>query len=128
MLRKAESRVETVVIASHDLQLVAGWADRVIVLDDGDLLADAPPTAVFDDTELLDAADLRQPQVVDLSDRLGADAPVLTTDAMVEAITAAAEAQAGDTATQADDTAQTGDGATTSAGPTTDLPTSTESR
>jgi energy-coupling factor transport system ATP-binding protein len=120
MLRKAESRVETVVIASHDLQLVAGWADRVIVLDDGDVLADAPPTAVFDDTELLDAADLRQPQVVDLSARLGADAPVLTTDAMVEAITTAAEA--------GDDTAQTGDGATTSTGPTTDLPTSTESR
>jgi energy-coupling factor transport system ATP-binding protein len=120
MLRKAESRVETVVIASHDLQLVAGWADRVIVLDDGDVLADAPPTAVFDDTELLDAADLRQPQVVDLSSRLGADAPVLTTDAMVETITAAAEPR--------DDTAQVGDGATTSTGPTTDLPTSTESR
>jgi adenosylcobinamide amidohydrolase len=66
--------------------------------------------------------------VVDLSARLGADAPVLTTDAMVEAITTAAEAQAGDTATQADDTAQVGDGATTSTGPTTDLPTSTESR
>ncbi|ERH06362.1 MAG: ATPase component of various ABC-type transport system, containing duplicated ATPase [Halonotius sp. J07HN4] len=86
ILKKAESRVETVVIASHDLQLVADWADRVIVLDEGDVLADASPTAVFDDTELLAAADLRQPQVVALSDRLGFDSPVLTTDAMVEAI------------------------------------------
>ena len=86
ILRKAESHVETVVIASHDLQLVAGWADRVIVLDEGDVLADAPPAAVFDDAELLAAADLRQPQVVALSDRLGFDTPVLTTDAMVEAI------------------------------------------
>jgi energy-coupling factor transporter ATP-binding protein EcfA2 len=94
MLRKAESRVETVVIASHDLQLVAGWADRVIVLDDGDVIADASPTTVFDDAELLAAADLRQPQVVALSDRLGADAPILTTDAMVAAITAAAEKRA----------------------------------
>jgi energy-coupling factor transport system ATP-binding protein len=120
MLRKAESRVETVVIASHDLQLVAGWADRVIVLDDGDVLADAPPTAVFDDTELLDAADLRQPQVVELSDQLGADAPVLTTDAMVDAITAPTETR--------DEPTQMSDGATTGNGPTTDLPTSTESR
>jgi energy-coupling factor transport system ATP-binding protein len=120
MLRKAESRVETVVIASHDLQLVAGWADRVIVLDDGDVLADAPPSAVFDDTELLDAADLSQPQVVELSDRLGADAPVLTTEAMVETITATTETR--------DEPTQVGDGATTSTGPTTDLPTSTETR
>lgn len=87
ILKKAESRVETVVIASHDLQLVAEWADRVIVLDDGDIRADAPPTAVFDDSELLAAADLRQPQVVALSERLGFDSPILTTDAMVEAMT-----------------------------------------
>ena len=86
ILKKAESRVETVVIASHDLQLVAGWADRVIVLDDGDIIADAPPTTVFDDAELLATADLRQPQVVALSERLGFDSPVLTTDTMVEAM------------------------------------------
>jgi energy-coupling factor transport system ATP-binding protein len=91
ILRKAESRVETVVIASHDLQLVAGWADRVIVLDDGDVLADAPPAAVFGDNELLAATDLRQPQVIELSDRLGFDSPVLTTNAMVEAMTKGTE-------------------------------------
>ena len=87
ILQKAESRVETVVIASHDLQLVAEWADRVIVLDEGNVIADALPKTVFDDSELLAAADLRQPQVVALSERLGFDSPVLTTDAMVEAIT-----------------------------------------
>ncbi|MFW5905515.1 MAG: energy-coupling factor ABC transporter ATP-binding protein, partial [archaeon] len=94
MLRKAESRVETVVIASHDLQLVAEWADRVIVLDDGTVLADAPPSVVFDDSELLTAAKLRRPQVVALSERLEFDSPVLTTDAMVDAI-AAIEADRG---------------------------------
>ncbi|MFC6872504.1 ABC transporter ATP-binding protein [Halobellus marinus] len=87
MLRKAESRVETVVIASHDLQLVAAWADRVIVMGDGEILADAPPAAVFDDVELLAEADLRQPQVVELSERLDVASPVLTADAMVETIT-----------------------------------------
>jgi len=102
ILRKAESRVETVVIASHDLQLVAGWADRVIVLDDGDVIADAPPAAVFDDAELLAAADLRQPQVVELSERLGFDSPLLTTDVMVEAIT---KGTAPDVATSAGDDA-----------------------
>jgi energy-coupling factor transporter ATP-binding protein EcfA2 len=87
MLRKAESRVETVVIASHDLQLVAGWADRVIVMGDGDVLADAPPIEVFADPELLAATGLRQPQVVGLSERLGVDPPALTSEAMVETLT-----------------------------------------
>ena len=40
MLRKAEGRVEAVVIASHDLQLVAEWADRVIVMNEGNVLAE----------------------------------------------------------------------------------------
>ena len=113
ILRKAESHVETVVIASHDLQLVAGWADRVIVLNEGDVLADAPPAAVFDDAELLAAADLRQPQVVALSDRLGFDTPVLTTDAMVEAIT---------NKTASDATPAVGDGAA----PDTGIPNTTQ--
>jgi energy-coupling factor transport system ATP-binding protein len=84
MLRKAESRVDVVVIASHDLQLVAEWADRVIVMSDGAVLADAPPLAVFDDPDLLAEANLRRPQVAELSDRLDIRPPALTRDAMVE--------------------------------------------
>ncbi|MFA1609604.1 ABC transporter ATP-binding protein [Halobellus rubicundus] len=86
MLRKAEGRVETVVIASHDLELVASWADRVIVMADGGILADAPPERVFDDPELLAETDLRPPQVVELCDELDVAPPALTTDAMVEVL------------------------------------------
>ena len=87
MLGKAESRVETVLVASHDLQLVASWADRVIVMGESGVLADAPPAAVFDDPELLAGTGLRPPQVVELSDRLDVDPPALTADAMVDALT-----------------------------------------
>jgi energy-coupling factor transport system ATP-binding protein len=120
MLQKAESRVETVVIASHDLQLVASWADRVIVLDDGDILADAPPTAVFGDTDLLAAARLKQPQVVALGERLNFDSPVLTTDAMVEAVTETGADRGVENATRA--------GESVGADRTTDPWTSTEER
>jgi energy-coupling factor transport system ATP-binding protein len=92
MLRKAKSRVETVVIASHDLQLVAEWADRVLVMDDGEVIADAPPSVVFADRELLARTGLSQPQVVELGDRLGMDAPVLTTDEMVAAVGSSGDA------------------------------------
>ncbi|ELZ96126.1 ABC transporter ATP-binding protein [Haloferax sulfurifontis] len=86
MLRKAESRVETVVVASHDLQLVAAWANRVLVMGGGEVLADAPPAAVFSDPDLLAETGLRQPQVVELSRRLGLESPALSTDAMCETL------------------------------------------
>jgi energy-coupling factor transport system ATP-binding protein len=92
MLRKAESRVDVVVIASHDLQLVADWADRVIVMSDGAVLADAQPATVFDDPELLAAASLRRPQVVELSGRLGLTPPALTAEALVERLSGASTA------------------------------------
>jgi energy-coupling factor transport system ATP-binding protein len=94
MLRKAESRVETVVIASHDLQLVAAWADRVIVMGEGEVLADAPPVEVFADPDLLAATGLRQPQVVELSERVGVDPPALTAEAMVETLRETVESDA----------------------------------
>jgi energy-coupling factor transport system ATP-binding protein len=86
MLDKAERRVETVVIASHDLQLVAAWADRVIVMGEGEVLADAPPASVFADGDLLSSTGLRPPQIATLGARLGVDPSVLTVDGMVETL------------------------------------------
>lgn len=86
MLKKTESRVETVIIASHDLQLVAAWADRVIVMGNGSILADAPPASVFTDNALLERTGLRPPQVVELSTRLELDPPALTADRIINAL------------------------------------------
>ena len=84
MLSRSASRTETVVVATHDLQLVAEWADRVVVLGPDGILADETPQSVFERPELLDRAHLRPPQVVELSDRLGIDPPSLTTSEIVE--------------------------------------------
>ncbi|MFO7834580.1 MAG: energy-coupling factor transporter ATPase [Halohasta sp.] len=89
MLSRSDARTETVVIATHDLQLVAGWADRVVVLGPDGILADEPTRTVFDQPELLQQANLRPPQVVDLSSRLGVDPPALTVSALVDHLTAA---------------------------------------
>ena len=92
MLNKAESRVETVVIASHDLKLVAAWADRVILLRDGAVIADAPPRRIFSDTELLAESGLRQPQVTELSTQLGFESISLTADDVIERLGASTAA------------------------------------
>ena len=84
MLSRSASRTETVVVATHDLQLVAEWADRVIVLGPNGILADEPPQSLLERPGLLDRAHLRPPQVVELSDRLGIDPPSLTTSEIVE--------------------------------------------
>ena len=44
----------TLILATHDLDLVRELTDRVIVLDGGHLCADAPAEAILDDDELLE--------------------------------------------------------------------------
>lgn len=85
---RAGSRVETVIIATHDLELAAAWATRVVVLDDGDIIADDAPESVFADLEVLERANLRPPQVVRLGEKLGLDPAPLTVEAFIDRLEA----------------------------------------
>ncbi len=80
MLDRVDSRVEAVVVATHDMQFVASWADRVVVLADGTVEADAPPAAALADQSVLDGSALRPPQPVELSRELGIEPPATTVD------------------------------------------------
>lgn len=51
----------TIVVVTHDMQLVAEHATRVIVVDAGGIAADGTASAVFADAELLRRAGLRPP-------------------------------------------------------------------
>ncbi|WP_328463299.1 energy-coupling factor transporter ATPase [Actinoplanes sp. NBC_00393] len=53
----------TVIVVSHDMNLVAEHATRVLVIDSGRVIADGPPAAVYADADLLAAADLRSPPI-----------------------------------------------------------------
>lgn len=86
MLSQSESRTDMVVIATHDLQLVAAWADRVIVLGPDGVLADAAPERIFETPEVLRQAHLQPPQVVEISDQLGVNPLALTVDDFVGAM------------------------------------------
>jgi energy-coupling factor transport system ATP-binding protein len=57
----------TIVLVSHDMGLVAAHAQRVLVLQRGQIVADGPPAAVFQQEEVLIRASLLPPPVLDLA-------------------------------------------------------------
>lgn len=77
-------QVKAVVVATHDMQLVADWATRVIVLHEGRILLDADSRTVFGRTDIMDKASLLSPQIVQLGERLGLRPPCLSVEQFVE--------------------------------------------
>ena len=55
----------TVVVVTHDSERVAEYADRVVLVYDGRVLADCPPEELFQDAALLAQVDVRAPQVTE---------------------------------------------------------------
>ena len=82
----------TVVMTEHAVEVVAAYAQRVVVLDGGRVVANGTPREVFAQRELLEAAGLRAPQATELAFRLrdvraGWDDQLpLTTDEAVHAL------------------------------------------
>lgn len=60
----------TVIVATHDVDLVPEFAKRVCVMADGQVVADDEADRVFADMSLLHGADLRPPRITQLLQRL----------------------------------------------------------
>ncbi|KAA9002383.1 energy-coupling factor ABC transporter ATP-binding protein [Paenibacillus spiritus] len=71
MLRELEQHVRTVIIATHDMQLVNEWATRVIVMHQGEITADGTAAEIFADSGLIGRAGLALTQSMELSAALG---------------------------------------------------------
>ena len=54
---------ETVVIATHDMQLVCEWAERIVVLCGGRVVADGSRDRIFGSQALLDLVGIRPPEI-----------------------------------------------------------------
>lgn len=61
----------TILIITHNMQLVAEYVNRVIVLKGGEVLMDGPTDEVFSQTDKLKEAFLLPPQITQLGQRLG---------------------------------------------------------
>ena len=54
---------ETVMIATHDMQLVCDWADRIIVLSEGTLIDDGKRNQVFGNKVVTERVGIRPPEI-----------------------------------------------------------------
>ncbi|MEE1617767.1 ABC transporter ATP-binding protein [Brachybacterium sp. J153] len=78
MLAALAETVRCAVVATHDMDLVATWASRVIVLDQGRVLADVTPRELFSRPELTGRTRLIPPQVARIALELDLDPLPLT--------------------------------------------------
>ena len=60
----------TILISTHEVDLVPNYADRVFVLVDGKLIADGTPKNIFAQPDILEKANLKVPIVTDLFQQL----------------------------------------------------------
>jgi len=77
MLAELADSIECTVVATHDMQLVAEWASRVLVLDGGKVLADVTPRELF------------APQIAVVGRELGLDSVPLSVAELVDAVRSA---------------------------------------
>ena len=77
IIRRIHERGTTVVMVCHDMEVVADYAARCIVMSGGEVVDDAPTVDVLRNRETLERASLVPPQIVELSLELGREIPRL---------------------------------------------------
>lgn len=80
LLEILKKDIKTSIIATHDMQLVADWATRVIVMNQGTIIFDGSTKELFKNKEILEKANLIPPQIVQLSHALDLEEICLSID------------------------------------------------
>ena len=62
---------KTIIMVSHDMEIVQDFSDRILVLAGGKLIADGPAHTILSDKPLLAQASLLPPQIADIALQLG---------------------------------------------------------
>lgn len=87
IVRRIHERGTTVIMVCHDMEVVADYATRCIVMSGGTVVDDAPTFDVLRNRDTLERASLVPPQIVDLSLELARDMPRLAETAVGRANT-----------------------------------------
>ncbi|NOO31709.1 energy-coupling factor ABC transporter ATP-binding protein, partial [Klebsiella pneumoniae] len=59
-LEELHQKGHTIVMITHDMQLMLDYSDRALVMVDGELIADTVPASLLSDPELLVKANLKE--------------------------------------------------------------------
>ena len=70
LLRELNDEGITIIISTHEVDLVPNYAEKVFVLVDGLLIAEGTPKEIFAKPEILEQANLKVPIVTDLFQQL----------------------------------------------------------
>ena len=77
-LDELHQKGHTIVMITHDMQLMLDYSDRAVVVMDGQVLADLTPAELLTQPEILTRANLKETSVFALANRLGVDPLALT--------------------------------------------------
>ena len=77
-LDELQQKGHTIIMITHDMQLMLDYSDRAIVVTDGQILADLTPAELLTQPEILRRANLKETSIFALANRLGVDPLALT--------------------------------------------------
>ena len=77
-LDELHQKGHTIVMITHDMQLMLDYSDRAVVVMDGQVLADLTPAELLTQPEILRRANLKETSIFALANRLGVDPLALT--------------------------------------------------
>ena len=84
-LDSLQQQGHTIVMITHDMQLMLEYSDRCLVVVDGAIIADDNPVAILNQHDLLEAANLKQTSLYTLGQKLSCD-PVDLTEYYIDKI------------------------------------------
>ena len=81
----------SIVISSHDIEMVNGFADKIFVLYDGEIIAQGDKSEIFSDKELLKKAHLKSPITTEIlyklkENGLNVDTTKITVDEVIDEV------------------------------------------
>jgi energy-coupling factor transport system ATP-binding protein len=85
VIEQLQAQGKTVIAISHDIDFVAEYFPRVIVMRQGQVVLDGTPATIFGETDVLHSTDVEPPQLTRLGARLGLPQAVCNADEFLAA-------------------------------------------
>lgn len=82
-LDSLQNQGHTIVMITHDMQLMLEYSDRCLVVVEGEIIADDNPVTILNQKDLLESANLKQTSLYTLGQKLSSD-PVEVTQYYIE--------------------------------------------